>query len=316
MHSPGLDDSELLRRARVDANAFAVFYRRHARAVYRSLLSDCGDPDVALDLTAETFARALQSIGRFRGLRVTSGRAWIFAIAQLAAPAVRARAPHRGSGARRLGILEATRLAQRRRLGRRARRRRGVARRDSRTCMDELPESQQSVLRLRIEDEATYEEIAAPARLLARGGAPAGLARACAPERALPGGRRVSAARSAASRALERTLVGAAGRAGAAAADAAAPRVIVLRAVAAPLTLAAAASMARRGLSSAASTSNSRHCATTACSAAPARLRGSVGALGARPRDARAAARWLVAGQRVMGYTTPSGSFCLRFAGL
>src|SRR4051812_12385738 len=48
MHSPGLDDSELLRRARVDANAFAAFYRRHARAVYRALLSDCGDPDVAL----------------------------------------------------------------------------------------------------------------------------------------------------------------------------------------------------------------------------------------------------------------------------
>src|SRR3954452_21348591 len=81
MHSSGLDDSELLRRARVDANAFAAFYRRHARAVYRTLVSGCGDPDVALDLTAETFARALQSIGRFRGPRVTSGRAWVFAIA-------------------------------------------------------------------------------------------------------------------------------------------------------------------------------------------------------------------------------------------
>jgi DNA-directed RNA polymerase specialized sigma24 family protein len=79
MDSPGLDDSELLRRARMDVNALGAFYRRHARAVYRSLLGDCGDPDVALDLTAETFARALQSPGRFRGLRVTSGRAWIFA---------------------------------------------------------------------------------------------------------------------------------------------------------------------------------------------------------------------------------------------
>ena len=100
MDSPGLDDSELLRRARVDANAFGIFYRRHARAVYRSLLFDCGDPDVALDLTAETFARALQSIGRFRGLRVTSGRAWIFAIANSMLSAVRARAPHRGSAPR------------------------------------------------------------------------------------------------------------------------------------------------------------------------------------------------------------------------
>src|SRR5712671_681643 len=81
MGSPSIDDSELLRRARVDANAFGAFYRRHARAVYHSLLSDCGDPDVALDLTAETFARALQAVGRFRGVRVESGRAWIFAIA-------------------------------------------------------------------------------------------------------------------------------------------------------------------------------------------------------------------------------------------
>ena len=67
MDSPELDDSALLRRARGDAEAFGAFYRRHARAVYRSLLGACGDPDVALDLTAETFARALQrSVLRLR----------------------------------------------------------------------------------------------------------------------------------------------------------------------------------------------------------------------------------------------------------
>ena len=96
MDSPGPDNSELLRRARVDAGAYGAFSRRHAHAVYRSLLSDCGDPDVALDLTVETFARALRSIGRFRGVRVESGRAWIHAIAWVALPAVRARAPDRG----------------------------------------------------------------------------------------------------------------------------------------------------------------------------------------------------------------------------
>jgi hypothetical protein len=35
MDSPELDDSALLRRARVDANAFGAFYRRHARAVFQ-----------------------------------------------------------------------------------------------------------------------------------------------------------------------------------------------------------------------------------------------------------------------------------------
>jgi len=159
MDSPDLDDSELLRRARVDANAFGAFYRRHARAVYRSLLTDCGDPDVALDLTAETFARALQSIGRFRGLRVTSGRAWIFAIAHSLLLQYERERRTEDRARRRLGILEATRLqsdddsvmarvdaeAVRDRLA---------------DVMHELPETQQSVLRLRIEDEATYEEIA------------------------------------------------------------------------------------------------------------------------------------------------------------
>ncbi len=159
MHSPGLDDSELLRRARVDAEAFAVFYRRHARPVYRALLSDCGDPDVALDLTAETFARALQSIGRFRGPRVSSGRAWIFAIANSLFLQYERERRIEDRARRRLGILEATRthceddsvvarvdaVASRERLA-------GV--------LHELPESQRSVLRLRIEDEATYEEIA------------------------------------------------------------------------------------------------------------------------------------------------------------
>src|SRR6476646_10606387 len=110
MASPGLDDSALLRRARLDASAFGVFYRRHARAVYRSLLLDCGDPDVALDLTAETFAQALQSLGRFRGPRVSSGRAWIFAIANSMLLQYQRERRVEDRARRRLGILEATRL--------------------------------------------------------------------------------------------------------------------------------------------------------------------------------------------------------------
>ena len=110
MNSPGLDDSELLRRARTDASAFGVFYRRHARAVYRSLLFDNGDPDVALDLTAETFARALQSLGHFRGPRVSSGRAWIFVIAHSLLLQYERERRTEDRARRRLGILEATRL--------------------------------------------------------------------------------------------------------------------------------------------------------------------------------------------------------------
>jgi hypothetical protein len=41
MHSPGLDDSDPLRRAHVRANAFAIFSRGPARALFRSPGSPC-----------------------------------------------------------------------------------------------------------------------------------------------------------------------------------------------------------------------------------------------------------------------------------
>ena len=92
-------------------------------------------------------------------MRVTSGRAWIFAIAHSLLLQYERERRTEDRARRRLGILEATRLhsdddsvmarvdaeAVRDRLA---------------DVMQELPETQQSVLRLRIEDEATYEEIA------------------------------------------------------------------------------------------------------------------------------------------------------------
>ena len=42
-------------------------YARHARTVYRFLLSQCGDADLAEELTQETFYRAVRSIGRYNG---------------------------------------------------------------------------------------------------------------------------------------------------------------------------------------------------------------------------------------------------------
>ena len=42
-------------------------YRRHAQTVYRFLLSQCRDADLAEELTAETFYQAVRSIGRYDG---------------------------------------------------------------------------------------------------------------------------------------------------------------------------------------------------------------------------------------------------------
>ena len=42
-------------------------YRTHAQTVYKFLLAQCHDPDLAEELTQETFYQAVRSIGRFDG---------------------------------------------------------------------------------------------------------------------------------------------------------------------------------------------------------------------------------------------------------
>lgn len=42
-------------------------YQAHARTVYKFLLSQCHDADLAEELTQETFYQAVRSIGRFKG---------------------------------------------------------------------------------------------------------------------------------------------------------------------------------------------------------------------------------------------------------
>ncbi len=74
-------DVELLRRARHDPEAFRALYDRWAPPVLRYLQRRVGDPQVALDLTAETFAVAFEKAGRFRWTGRSPG-AWIFGIAK------------------------------------------------------------------------------------------------------------------------------------------------------------------------------------------------------------------------------------------
>jgi RNA polymerase sigma-70 factor, ECF subfamily len=75
---------ELALRARTDAEAFGELYRRHRDAVYRYLRARCRDDELALELTAVTFEKALDSIGRYR----TKGGgvlAWLLRIGRNAA---------------------------------------------------------------------------------------------------------------------------------------------------------------------------------------------------------------------------------------
>ena len=44
-----------------------AIYHSHAQTVYKFLLAQCHDPDLAEELTQETFYQAVRSIGRFDG---------------------------------------------------------------------------------------------------------------------------------------------------------------------------------------------------------------------------------------------------------
>jgi RNA polymerase sigma factor (sigma-70 family) len=76
-------DAELLRRAvdAADGDAFAELYRRHVDAVLAYLRRRVPTPELALDLTAETFAVAIADAHRFRGDGPVA--AWLYGIARI-----------------------------------------------------------------------------------------------------------------------------------------------------------------------------------------------------------------------------------------
>ena len=103
-------DADLLRRARDDPDAFRVVYDRHAPAVFHWLAARSGSDDLALDLTAETFARAFQHARRFRA-GGADARPWLLGIAaNLLRMAWRSQQIETRAR-ERLGVLEATRAA-------------------------------------------------------------------------------------------------------------------------------------------------------------------------------------------------------------
>lgn len=96
-------DAELAAATRSDPLAFGELYRRNERAIVGYFLHWSRSPELAADLTAETFAAALASIDVYDPAR-GDFRAWLFGIAHH----VLARSLERGrvedEARRRLGI--------------------------------------------------------------------------------------------------------------------------------------------------------------------------------------------------------------------
>jgi len=76
-----LADEELLALSARRAEAFGAFYERHAEPLLRFFARRTVDPEVAAELTAETFAEAFVSRGRFRPQGL-GGAGWLYGIAR------------------------------------------------------------------------------------------------------------------------------------------------------------------------------------------------------------------------------------------
>jgi RNA polymerase sigma-70 factor (ECF subfamily) len=67
-------------RARAgELDAFEALYRRHQAGIYTFIRSQVGEPELAADLTQDTFVRAWQSLSRLRA--VGAFRSWLHRIA-------------------------------------------------------------------------------------------------------------------------------------------------------------------------------------------------------------------------------------------
>jgi len=150
-----LDDEELLALTPKRPEAFALFYRCHERMLLGFLMRRTGDPELAADLTAETFAAALVSVKRFDPSRGPA-TAWLFGIARNLLRRAWEKGRVEDRARRRLGmaplLLEDDALARIEALGAGDR----VA-----ALLQRLPGDQADAVRARVIDELPYRDIAA-----------------------------------------------------------------------------------------------------------------------------------------------------------
>lgn len=152
-----LPDEELLAQTPKRPEAFDVFYLRHEAFVLAYFRRQVHSPDLALDLTAETFVQALASVRRFRP-GPDPAVAWLLAIARhvLLKSLRRGRVADRAR--RRQGVtaiaVEDADLERIDRLGDQT----------VEQMLKALPDDQADAIRARVIEEASYHEVAARLR--------------------------------------------------------------------------------------------------------------------------------------------------------
>lgn len=144
--------------ARDSGEAFGVFYDRHHLAVLAAMRHRLGNAEVALDVTAEIFAKALEGCDSFSSRGEGSAKAWLYAIArnELIDTYRAGRAEDRARQALAMQPLTVT-DAQLEQLEQRLAAETG----DAMQALAELSRDQRDAITARVVDEAEYTEIAA-----------------------------------------------------------------------------------------------------------------------------------------------------------
>jgi RNA polymerase sigma factor (sigma-70 family) len=150
-------DGELLVATVSDPQAFAIFYRRHIRGVLSFFRRRVESPELAFDLTAETFAAALEAAPRYEP-RPEPARGWLYGIAWNKLHEARRRGQADDAVRRQLGMAPIVLSDE------------GMARIEALAggrvlqLLEGLPAEQRDAVRARVLDERPYEDIAAELR--------------------------------------------------------------------------------------------------------------------------------------------------------
>ena len=154
---PDRDDDALLVAAADDPDAFAAFYRLHVRGVIAYFRRRVRDAELAADLTAETFAAALDGRRRYAPARGPAA-GWLYGIARRQLVTLQRRGHVERRARRRMGMdrieltdemLERVEAVADAELA------------DVDVALAALPEDQRAAVRARIVEDHDYDEIAA-----------------------------------------------------------------------------------------------------------------------------------------------------------
>jgi RNA polymerase sigma factor (sigma-70 family) len=146
-------DGELLVATATDPDAFGTFFRRHVRGVLAFFRRRGANAEVALDLTAETFAAALEASPRYE-LRPEPARNWLYGIAWNKLHEAQRRGRADDAVRRALGMAPILLTDE------------GIERIEALAgspaleLMDALPPEQRDAVRARVVDGRDYQEIA------------------------------------------------------------------------------------------------------------------------------------------------------------